>query len=140
MEEKETSLGWIFSVENSVPGNPHLQKILIQKKPGENCPEKLFIKLDYSGPLVENAESKVDSRVSDGFVFSRTEYFYPVQTNPNGRVTFKMEVSLPESWESLSQGEREKLELVKGRRVVRWNSKLPSELNLHVRFCNKEKE
>ena len=64
---------------------------------------------------------------SDRFVFSSAEYFYPVETNPEGRVTFKMEVSLPEPWESLSQGEREKVHLGKGRRVVRWNSKLPSE-------------
>ena len=41
VEEKETSIGWVFSVENSVPGNPHVQKILIRKKPGENCQEKI---------------------------------------------------------------------------------------------------
>ena len=127
VEEKETSIGWVFSVENSVPGNPHVQKILIQKKPGENCQESIFFKLGYSGPLVQQTESKTDSNVLEGFVFSSAEYFYPVHTNPNGRVTFKMEVSLPVPWESLSQGEREKVQLAKGRRVVRWDSKLPSE-------------
>ena len=90
VEEKETSTGWVFSVEKSVPGNPHVQKILIQKKPGENCQEKIFVKLGYSGPLVQQTESKTDSNVLEGFVFSSAEYFYPVQINPKGRVTFKM--------------------------------------------------
>ncbi|GIS84796.1 MAG: hypothetical protein CM1200mP16_10960 [Nitrospina sp.] len=117
-----------FSIESPVPGNPYLQKLLIRKKPGESCPKKIFIKLRYSGPIVKQAESKVDSKVSKGFVFfPGAEYFYPVQVNSKGRVTFKMEVSLPETWESLSQGEREKARLSNGRRIVRWNSKLPSE-------------
>jgi len=127
VEEKVTSSGLLLSIESPVSGNPRLQKLLIRKKPGENCPEKIFVKLRYSGFLVEQTESKLDSKVSGGFVFSGADYFYPIQINPNGRVTFKMEVSLPEPWESLSQGEREKAKLAKGRRVVRWNSKLPSE-------------
>ena len=127
VEEKETLSGWIFSIESPVPGNPYLQKLLIRKKPGESCPKKIFIKLRYSGAIVKQAESKVDSKVSKGFVFSGAEYFYPVQVNSKGRVTFKMEVSLPETWESLSQGGREKARLSNGRRIVRWNSKLPSE-------------
>ena len=43
VEEKETSIGWMFSVESLVSGSPYLQKILIQKKSGENCPEKIFV-------------------------------------------------------------------------------------------------
>jgi len=127
VEEEETSIGWMFSVESLVSGSSYLQKILIQKKSGENCPEKIFVKLHYSGSLVEQVESKADSKVSGGFVFSSAEHFYPVEINPKGRVTFKMEVSLPEPWESLSQGKREKVQLAKGRRVVLWNSRLPSE-------------
>ena len=39
VEQKETSIGWLFSVENSEAGTPHVQKILIQTNPGENCQE-----------------------------------------------------------------------------------------------------
>ena len=127
IDKTEISNGWNFFVENPTTGDTRLQKILVQKKPEKSCPEEMVVNLSYSGFLNENPGSKSDSMVSEGFAFSGGEYFYPVQANSEGRVTFKMEVSLPEDWESLSQGEREIVRLAKGRRVVRWNSKLPSE-------------
>jgi len=127
IDRARISNGWKFSVESSHAGDARLQKLLIQKKSSESCPEEMVVSLSYSGLVSKNSESKNDSIVSEGFVFSGSEYFYPVQTNPNSRVTFEMEVSLPQGWKSVSQGMREIIRLTKGRRVVRWSSNLPSE-------------
>ena len=40
VEEKDTSSSWIFSIENPMPGNPHLQKLLIQKKTWRKLPRR----------------------------------------------------------------------------------------------------
>ena len=127
IDRARISNGWKFSVESSYAGDARLQKLLIQKKSSESCPEEMVVSLSYSGLVSKNSESKNDSIVSEGFVFSGSEYFYPVQTNPNSRVTFEMEVSLPQGWKSVSQGMREIIRLTKGRRVVKWSSNLPSE-------------
>ncbi len=124
---KEISPGWTLSKENPVAGKPHLQKIVVKKAKGEGCREELVFSLGYSGLLKEPSQSTANPSNSEGVVYSGSDYFYPVFSSEKSTVTFDMEVSLPEPWESVSQGKREKLKIGKGRRVVRWNSALPSE-------------
>ncbi|MBT5470583.1 MAG: hypothetical protein HOK41_08260 [Nitrospina sp.] len=127
LDRNKISPGWIVFKENPAVGKPHLQKLIIQKNTRESCPDKIVVALDYSGLLVDSKESTGNSSKSEGFVFSGSDYFYPVFISKNSTVTFDMEVSLPDPWESVSQGKREKLKTAKGRRVVRWNSNFPSE-------------
>ncbi|MBC8283248.1 MAG: hypothetical protein H8E32_05485 [Nitrospinae bacterium] len=127
LKGKEVSNGWIISMESQVVEKPQLQKIVIQKKTEENCSGELSFTLDYSGLLIHPLESTEDSSKFEGFIFSSADYFYPVQISSNSTLTFDMQVSLPEPWQSVSQGEWGKLKSEPGRRVARWNSELPSE-------------
>lgn len=127
LDRKEISPGWTLLNEKSVAGKPHLQKIIAQKTTRTRCPDELIISLAYSGFLMSPSESVENSSMSDGVVFSSSDFFYPVNTLEKSSVTFDLVVSLPDSWESVSQGMREKLKAGNGRKVVRWRSALPSE-------------
>lgn len=127
VEEKEISKNWMLSIETPTAENSYLQKLVLRKIPGEKCPESIVVNLGYSGFIAQPAESIENSKRSEGFILSGSDFFYPVEINSKRRVAFDMEVSLPESWESVSQGKREKLKAENGREVVRWNSEFPSE-------------
>ena len=81
--------------------------------------------LSYSGVLEDPSHPKENS--GEGVLYSGSDYFYPIHESKKGTVTFDMEISLPEPWESVSNGVREKLTVVKGRKVVKWSSSFPAE-------------
>ncbi len=87
------------------------------------CPETLTLK--YSGVLHDPALDSEDSADSSGFFFSGESYFYPQTKRPFSRITFEMQVSLPEPWQAVSQGLRN--EMSGGGRIVSWKSSHPSE-------------
>ena len=89
------------------------------------CPETLT--LNYSGVLHDPSLESEDSADSSGFFFSGASYFYLQSQAISPRVTFNMQVSLPESWQSVSQGQRSHDAVVEGRRLVTWKSSRPSE-------------
>ncbi len=131
LNRKKIPPNWISQVsnENLTTGRPHLQKIQVRKVSGESCPDVLAFSLDYSGFLLDPSGLTEAASKSEGFVFSGSDYFYPIlapNKNP-ARVTFDMEVSLPLSWEVVSQGKRKAIKPESGRNIVRWESELPSE-------------
>ena len=104
-------------------GNRELLKIEFIKSTSTHCPETLT--LNYSGVLHDPSLGSEDSTDSSGFFFSGESYFYPQIKRPFSRVTFEMQVSLPEPWQAVSQGQRS--EQSGTRRIVSWRSSRPSE-------------
>ena len=100
---------------------PGLQKIEFVKSGSTNCPETLT--LNYSGILHDPSLDPEDPVNAGGFFFSGESYFYP--QSKTGLVTFEMQVSLPEPWQAVSQGQRHQLSGTKG--IVSWKSSKPSE-------------
>lgn len=100
-----------------------LNEIEPVKKGSAACPETLTLK--YSGVLYDPALDPEDVLSSSGFFFSGESYFYPQIKRQFSRVTFNMQVSLPEPWQAISQGQRH--ELSGARRIVTWISSHPSE-------------
>jgi aminopeptidase N len=111
--------GW--QVKSS--GKRELLKIEFIKDTVTNCPEA--VTLNYSGVLHDPSMALEDTTDSSGFFFSGESYFYPQIKKPFSRVTFEMQVSLPESWQAVSQGQRH--ELSGTRKIVSWKSSRPSE-------------
>jgi aminopeptidase N len=111
--------GW--QVKSSV--RPGLNEIELVKKEFAACPETLTLK--YSGILHDPTLDSEDSLGSSGFSFSGESYFYPQIKRQFSRVTFNMQVSLPEPWQAVSQGQRR--EISGAGRIVTWKSSHPSE-------------
>ncbi|MDE1044141.1 MAG: M1 family aminopeptidase [Nitrospinaceae bacterium] len=111
--------GW--QVKSSL--RPGLNEIEFVKRDSAACPETLTLK--YSGVLHDPALDPEDSLGSSGFFFSGESYFYPQIKRQFSRVTFDMQVSLPEPWQAVSQGQRRKLPGVG--KIVTWESSHPSE-------------
>ena len=61
----------------------------------------------------------------DGVVLSGNTNWYP--DTGTGLMTFELEVTLPEKWDAVSQGERTLHELKKKKTTVRWRSPEPQE-------------
>lgn len=102
---------------------PGLNEIAIVKSDSAICPKTLTLK--YSGVLHDPTLDPGGSVDSSGFFFSGESYFYPQIKRQFSRVTFDMQVSLPEPWQAVSQGQRR--ELSGTRRIVSWKSSRPSE-------------
>ena len=96
-----------------------LLKIEFIKSTSTTCPETLT--LQYSGVLHDPSREPEDS--TEGFFFSGESYFYPQLKRAYSRVTFEMQVTLPEPWQTVSQGQRH--EISEG--IVSWKSSHPSE-------------
>lgn len=111
--------GW--QVKPSV--RPGLNEIELVKSGSAACPETLTLK--YSGVLHDPALDPEDSVDSSGFFFSGESFFYPQIKRQFSRLTFNMQVSLPEPWQAVSQGQRH--ELSGAERIVSWKSSYPSE-------------
>lgn len=124
LDRKETSPAWTLSNENPVAGKPHLQKIVAKKIKGKTCPKEFVFSLSYSGVLAALSQPRENS--IKGVLYSGSDYFYPIHESKKGTVTFDMEISLPEPWESVSNGVREKLNAPKGRNDVKWSSTFPA--------------
>ena len=109
-------VGW-----QAILNDQKLLKIEFIKNTSTTCPETLT--LSYSGILFDPSMSPEDS--TEGFFFSGESYFYPQIKRQFSRVTFDMQVSLPEPWQAVSQGQRS--EQSGTRRIVSWKSSRPSE-------------
>ncbi len=104
-------------------GNRELLKIEFNKNTSTNCPET--VTFNYSGVLHDPSMGPENSTDSSGFFFSGESYFYPQIKRQFSRVTFEMQVSLPELWQVVSQGQRS--EQPGTRKIVSWKSSRPSE-------------
>jgi aminopeptidase N len=104
-------------------GNREFLKIEFIKSTSTHCPETLT--LNYSGILHDPSLGSEESTDSSGFFFSGESYFYPQIKKPFSRVTFEMQVSHPEPWQVVSQGQRS--EQPGTGRIVSWESSQPSE-------------
>ena len=91
----------------------------------KTCPETLV--LSYSGVLHDRSIGPDDTKDFDGFFFSGESYFYPRSNKSSSQVTFEMQVSLPEPWQAVSQGQRQDSQLLRGRKIVSWKSSYPTE-------------
>ena len=102
-----------------------LLKIEFIKSRSTICPETL--RLNYSGILHDpflGPDALIDS---NGFFFSGESYFYPRSKKLFQKVTFEMQVLLPEPWQVVSQGQRYGDQLLEARRIVSWKSSRPAE-------------
>ncbi|MBC8287896.1 MAG: hypothetical protein H8E42_10535 [Nitrospinae bacterium] len=106
----------------TLPGTLEIEFI---KSSSTICPETLT--LNYSGILYDPSLDPVDPTDFNGFFFSGESYFYPQPKEVFSLITFEMQVSLPEPWQAVSQGQRRKDQLSGTRRIVSWKSSRPSE-------------
>jgi len=123
LNRHQVPAGWQMQIANHKSAEPRLIKIEIRKGRSATCPETFSMELDYSGILYDAD----DPAGSGGFFFSGGSYFYPQTKEPSSLVTFELQVSLPEPWQSVSQGRRLNDSVSEGRRIVFWKSSRPSE-------------
>ena len=117
--------GWTMktSVYNNIEGR--LLKIDILKNDSTPCPETFSMELGYSGVLLELSP---DETVGSGrFFIAGDSYFYPQFSEPSSLLRFEMQVSLPQPWHSMSQGQRFEGAVSQARNTVTWKSSKPSE-------------
>jgi aminopeptidase N len=114
--------GWQVQSVESKQGAPRLVKIETIKNRSSICPETFSMTLKYSGVLFDS-----DSDDTAGFIFTSASYFYPQIIADSSLVNFDMQVSLPEPWQAVSQGQRTRNEISGNRRIVSWSSLHPSE-------------
>lgn len=105
--------------------SPGFLKIEFGNSTSTVCPETLT--LSYSGILHDPSFDPEDPVDSSGFFYSGESFFYPQSGEPFPSVTFEMQVSLPESWQAVSQGEKHSDHLSETRRTVSWKSSRPTE-------------
>ena len=102
-----------------------LLKLDFVKSRTKICPETLV--LSYSGVLRDSSLGPDDTKDFKGFFFSGESYFYPRSNKSFSQVTFEMQVSLPEPWQAVSQGQRQVDQLSRGRKIISWKSSYPTE-------------
>ena len=122
LNRNEVPGGWRVETSNYISDDLSLLKILIVKSSSIPCPETFSMTLDYSGILLDP-----ESDEQAGFMFSGGSYFYPQSIEGSSRVKFSMQVSLPEPWQVVSQGQCTGNKISKGKRNISWTSTHPSE-------------
>jgi len=120
LNSHQVPVGWQVRTADHEPG---LVRVEVTRSNSATCPETFSMTLNYSGSL-HDLESEAPAGTG-GFFFSGDSYFYP--QIKGALVTFDMQVSLPESWQSVSQGRRLDDSVNKGRRIVSWESSHPTE-------------
>ena len=123
LNRHQVPTSWQMQIATHKSAEPRLIKIEISKSRSATCPETFSMVLDYSGILYDTD----DPAGSGGFFFSGGSYFYPQTKGPSPLVTFELQVSLPEPWQVVSQGQRSGDRLSGKRRIVSWNSSRPAE-------------
>ena len=118
LNSHQVPAGWQVKTADHESG---LVKVEVTKSNSATCPETFSMTLNYSG-MLHDAD---DPSGSSGFFFSGDSYFYP--QIKGALVTFDMQVSLPDPWQSVSQGRRLDDGLREGRRVGSWESSHPTE-------------
>ncbi len=102
-----------------------LEQFGLQLPPGRDS-----VTLRYSGPITHPLLPLDDNQTIGpvspaGAYLSGASYWYPVFGDE--RVTFTLEVRLPEGWRSMSQGTRDKRETIPGSATERWSEQHPQE-------------
>jgi hypothetical protein len=123
LNQVKVPTGWELKSSRHKIDEVPLVKLEIVKSSSAFCPETILLELSYSGVLFDP-----DSDDAAGFFFSSSSYFYPQAIENSLLLTFTMEVSLPEPWQAVSQGQRFGKEISGGgRSVVTWRSTHSSE-------------
>lgn len=118
--QHQVPTGWQLIASHHQIKATRLVKFEIIKSNSIPCPETLPIELEYSGVLFDP-----DNGDTTGFIFSGASYYYPQVIEHSSRVTFTMQVSIPEPWQVVSQGQRTKISA--GKRIISWKSLRPAE-------------
>lgn len=124
LTDHKVSTGWhikTFSIDQQTE-EPRLLNIEIEKSATTPCPEKMSMELAYSGVLYDPEADE-----ASGLFLSGASYFYPQANEDYSLITFEMQVSLPKSWQAVSQGRSEGNKVSEGSRTVFWESSMPSE-------------
>ena len=123
LNRHQVPAGW--QMQTSKYKSDGLVRIEISKSSSAICPETFSMTLNYSGILYDPSQDSEGPPVSSGFFFSGDSYFYPQMKG--ALVIFEMQVSLPEPWQSVSQGRRFNDSVSEGRRIGSWESSHPAE-------------
>ena len=114
--------GWQVQTADYKTNELSLLKIEFVKSNSTPCPDTFSMTMNYSGILFDP-----ESDGTAGFMFSGASYFYPQTIGESSRVNFSMQVSLPEPWQVVSQGQSTGDKISAGRRSITWKSTRPSE-------------